>query len=1283
MLKDKISTLELLLESKRSFSFLEKEKEKPVLLRELSPLVVSVGGSATFSVRASSFPEATVQWLHEGQEITSSSTFTFRRDTNEFSLVISPVQRELAGEYSCTLRNSLGQSTSTSYLYVSEPDAEGSTFKPPGKAPHFNKAIESLQVSEGDQAFFSYTVSGEPLPHIQWIRGSCHIPPSGFCVTVNRPDGSGFINIQGVRQEHSGVYTCKACNQYGEASCSAKLLVSRQEVKEEPSVPEESPILTSRSVQKESEQMKCTLSGEQPQLVPSEEVQVLPDVHLSSAHLHREQINCQNTPSEVEERVPSHAPPQVVQVNAVKQHHMTSFVSTVQETPKIAEQHLQCILSPELLQANMAEEQSSKLCVALCKENQAFSTVRADAQTDVAGPEYGHSGTEHRPPVSCHQVDNSLLIHAEIIGVASPSRPKDERSVRVMEGLKLLNLAQSTDHLPPTAEHFEPVPAVEPPIQPSSWQEEAEKVVAAVSQSSIALSKEQVVKEQKPAWKNISPHKYFVCQSAATADERYLLQGEEAGQVPALVPPVSVQPQREGEQYLNLQMITDQDVLLSEGRFSGKTVSVLQDRTRRSHSLLHLVTQENLQTVICEATSELPATTDCTSVQPKKESQQTSLLQSVLSPLVLPKEDVLAVFVPDRQVAAFKQENVRRHAATSEDRWSIGADHYEPLNMLMDQQECRSSIKPSPLKVLSVSCENTQLTKETPFNSEAKQQRTLIQTQDYWNMLHAADVRETRTMEEGHALSLRPVEFSSLELKTEPKGAKRIMFLKDTALSIENCVDLPAAQQDVAIQIKEGQAVRQSVSLEEKRVISGEWSCDIQKWDSSTVKVVLQPRELLFVHVSRETQTVAKELRFVIKAPKECNPKVGPQRRAALLLAVATDQEVLLVDSLGRLEEAKVEKSKILREDKGAIHTYLVSATGTAMEIALSFEGYYPQTANLRIYNKVPLHTMLSNDQQSLLLEEPSELPTERPQRALACWELIRGVISPVVDVLIVVESLAALLPSPSCHTANVRAEGSASFHTVTVHSLVEVHKSVEACRKSKAKVNDRDYEALMTSTSSGSQLDFPVFTDFLQDHNVEQNGKAVLSATVSNACRVDWFFSGQLIESGTEFKCMRDQDRYTLVIDQVLLKHQGEFVCQAKNEAGTTATSFRLSLVSRGLMMFFCHRHLTSHDLCGVICRPQLEPSIKTFALFEVSAHLNIFSSIPSLQYHLYTFPLLPLSKCLPIINYPSTRSLLHFSLHASSRFTDRLSSQHLLNSRFLHSLTLCDDHTFPSPPP
>ncbi|KAG5283757.1 hypothetical protein AALO_G00045780, partial [Alosa alosa] len=206
-MKEKHTTFDLEPESKSYVSTLSQKIEKPVFVTKLSPAIVSVGDTAKFTVIVSGFPKPDVQWQHNGQVIVSSSVYKFIQERDEYTLIITKVQEETEGEYSCIMRNEYGESKCSTYLHVKVKDSR-QLEKPKGQPPSFTKEIDSVQCTVGGQAHFQYRVTGTPLPEIQWLRGGYQIHPSKYCVIMNNPDGSGFMMMTSLQQEDSGLYTC-------------------------------------------------------------------------------------------------------------------------------------------------------------------------------------------------------------------------------------------------------------------------------------------------------------------------------------------------------------------------------------------------------------------------------------------------------------------------------------------------------------------------------------------------------------------------------------------------------------------------------------------------------------------------------------------------------------------------------------------------------------------------------------------------------------------------------------------------------------------------------------------------------------------------------------------------------------------------------------------------------------------------------------------------------------------------------------------------------------------
>uniref|UniRef100_A0A669BVV8 Ig-like domain-containing protein n=1 Tax=Oreochromis niloticus TaxID=8128 RepID=A0A669BVV8_ORENI len=186
--------------SESSFDF--KLSASPKLLMEMSDVRVKSGEMAEFSCSFDGQPFSGVVWEHNGESLVDTERVRSSQSGGFLSLVIQAVGVADQGMYRCTATNEHGQNSSSAQLTVEE----------------FTKTIESLQLQEGAQGFFRYTVTGDPLPEVQWLKGTSHIQPSGFCIIHT-------LEITGVKAADSGLYVCKVSNNVGTAECHTELCV--------------------------------------------------------------------------------------------------------------------------------------------------------------------------------------------------------------------------------------------------------------------------------------------------------------------------------------------------------------------------------------------------------------------------------------------------------------------------------------------------------------------------------------------------------------------------------------------------------------------------------------------------------------------------------------------------------------------------------------------------------------------------------------------------------------------------------------------------------------------------------------------------------------------------------------------------------------------------------------------------------------------------------------------------------------------------------------------------
>ncbi|XP_078118981.1 titin-like [Sander vitreus] len=1226
-LPQKTKTLELKPEPKRYSSSLEKKKEKPVFLSQLAPAAVTSGETARFTVKVSGLPKPTVQWSHNGKVIKSSSIYKLIETKEEYTLVITQVTSEYEGEYSCTATNRFGQTTCTTYLEVKKQDVSQAEkwvekmFKVTGQPPTFTVQIQPVRCSEGGEVSFNYKASGDPIPDVKWFKGAFQIQPSRNCIVIANPDGSGVINIKSVKQEDSGLYTCKASNQFGEASCSAELVVFRESA----SVSHKQEHVT--MVQKKGYKMVYTIGTEDRQIIPSEQVGSLRELDISAATIHREQLTHQAAvlqSHEMEERVsvvPTH-PPQVSAV-PVKQLHVAAFTSSVEESQDLTEQHCDRIQSPEVIELQAAREKRSMVMSAIAEELTTLSTVSTEPLSDRKSAKVTPT-SEPKHLVSGHQVESQLPFLKE--QSQDIPKPQEEKGYKVKEGVKILYSVQSAEKRVLAEGHTTELATADSAVKSSVGKEQHRLVLASVSETKQTLSKETKFSLQRPVEETAHLCKDKMMKVALTAEENQMLQAEPTQQLPSLDSAMSIQSQVEGEQLLHLQVITDQDLLPSEKGFTCEKPEPEQAGVRKSPTLLYSVSQDEQRTVVCEDTSEFEAKASTMTIQPQKEARTLLHLQSTQPVEALPKEGILLIEKPDQQVAAQKQEKTRSHAATSEERRELTADYHTELDLsVTGSHQSRLRTEPRPQNILQLSFQPMQLPKETPVTTDIKQQRALVQKEDRLNVMHVTSVADSLALEEGHTESLTAVDKFTCQMAVEPKLPAEPIQIEEKEISTESSVLLEAAEQDFAVQIQEGQSVRQSIVMDEKRVLTGELSQLITKSESTKVVVTKQPKLSLLASESKDTTPLPKEMTFVIQIPKPFSLNIRNQLRDALQSAVASDQPVLLADVVGRLQAVEVQEVKVQREPKRAMFTYLITTTGAPMEITLAFEGKYPQTADLRTELQAAFQSIVYQEAHVLTSEQPGTMQLDKPQRAQVTSTHSKQMLSSMVETVSVAESAvdftavksqAAALKTEikmavECAAAEqqvVVQESKAAKMEQSISAQVQisteshmafeqsVQVSKQEVRSVMVKGRERDVGAAMVTTtlppttvpteqvdisfqkehreeffkeeitvSRPEQREYPVIVTSLEDVSIDEDSKITFSTTIKYVTKVNWFFNGQLVKSGKEFKCSKDHDTYTLVINKVVKeRHQGEYVCEAENEAGRTTTSSRLNVVSR-----------------------------------------------------------------------------------------------------------------------
>lgn len=177
----------------------------PEFVKKMTSIELCEGDLARFDVRVSGTPQPGVQWFKNDNSLDGDERYEFQSDDDMHSLELSNCLLSDGGVYRCTASNEAGQASCVGELTVTEKPI------PPvfTDEPTFPK-----EVGEGGDIVLQATVSGKPVPTVEWVKDNSKVEDSSR-FNIKAKDGKHTLTIAGAGPDDSGVYKCVASNPAG------------------------------------------------------------------------------------------------------------------------------------------------------------------------------------------------------------------------------------------------------------------------------------------------------------------------------------------------------------------------------------------------------------------------------------------------------------------------------------------------------------------------------------------------------------------------------------------------------------------------------------------------------------------------------------------------------------------------------------------------------------------------------------------------------------------------------------------------------------------------------------------------------------------------------------------------------------------------------------------------------------------------------------------------------------------------------------------------------------
>uniref|UniRef100_A0A1B6D7W5 Ig-like domain-containing protein n=2 Tax=Clastoptera arizonana TaxID=38151 RepID=A0A1B6D7W5_9HEMI len=232
-------------------SFIDtKPQQAPVFTTHLQSMDKLAEGQHVYleaQVEPRTDPNLRIEWFKNGMSLTTGSRIRSTFDFGLVSLSINSLRNDDSAIYTCKATNLLGEAVSTCTLKIEDrhwllanalrpealpliealeapkpvrPEIPDVTFEGPVFISHLN----NVECKEGDNVHFECHVepSKDPTLNIEWFVNGKPLP-TGARFKSTYDFGYVSLDINHAYAEDSGVYSCKATNNKGQASTSGSL----------------------------------------------------------------------------------------------------------------------------------------------------------------------------------------------------------------------------------------------------------------------------------------------------------------------------------------------------------------------------------------------------------------------------------------------------------------------------------------------------------------------------------------------------------------------------------------------------------------------------------------------------------------------------------------------------------------------------------------------------------------------------------------------------------------------------------------------------------------------------------------------------------------------------------------------------------------------------------------------------------------------------------------------------------------------------------------------------